>query len=376
MPEGGHIPTLPAKDRLAFSEEMAVEEFRRTDATSGENLQDRLCRSSDAKIRRRRLAFAGTASGIVVVLAVGAIVVLRAPGLRFFGGGAGTQQTRHEKGMLPGTAADSSPRPALAPLPPLPPNPTAEDLKLEIRRVAARLVDDFPKVPAVLDVQAKVELDLGNSGEALKLWERCLSLDRDFGPAYGGIAYVAKQKGDFETAVAMYRKAVALLPTDRELPAVLAEALLAARRPREAEAELTRFAKSGPMTGLAALDLGQARLQLNDLEGAGQAFRTASDFSSTRKKARYGLAQVYARLGESDKARFHMDKFRALAADDRATYGERARSAGTSTVLRELAVRVYYEAAERYERRGNADLAADLRHRSAVVDRNRPEFRK
>jgi tetratricopeptide (TPR) repeat protein len=253
------------------------------------------------------------------------------------------------------------------PEPSLPPNPTTEDLKLELRRVAVQLADDFPNVPTVIDVRARVEWELGNSAEAVKLWERCLSLDPGFGVAYGGIAAVAAKKGDFQTAVAMYRKAVALLPNDRDLPVVLAETLLAANRTREAETELERFSQSGRMTGLAALYLGQARLDLNDLEGARQAFRTAIDLSPTLKKAHYGLAQVYTRLGNREKARFHMDNFRELAAKDRQTHGERAQRLRSPTALRDLALRVYEESAQRYDRRGNATRAAELRRRAASL---------
>jgi tetratricopeptide (TPR) repeat protein len=333
------------------------------------NRQDRLCGASDTKIGPRRFAYAGAALGIAAALALGAVVVLRAPGLRSSRGGAETQQTQAEKGALAGTAPVSSLQPDPAPLPP---NPTAEELRLEIRRVAAGLADDFPRLPTAINVQAKVELWLGNSTEALKLWERCLALDGGFGPAYKGTAEAAVQKGDFEKAVAMYRKAVASLPWDRDLPVFLAEALLAAGRPREAEAELTRFAGSGPMAGLAALNLGQARLQLNDLDGAAQAFRTAIDFSSTRRKAHYGLAQVHTRLGENEKARSHMDLFRTLAADERPTAGERARSAGTSTVLRQIAMQVYFEAAGLYQSRGNPQRSEDLRQRAEAIYRSSP----
>jgi tetratricopeptide (TPR) repeat protein len=240
-------------------------------------------------------------------------------------------------------------------------------LKLELRQVTAQLVEDFPNVPTAIDVRARVEWELGNSAEAVKLWERCVSLDPGFGAACGGIASVAADKGDFETAVAMYRKAVALLPNDRDLPVVLAKTLLAANQIREAETELKHFSQSGRMTALAALYLGQARLDLNDLEGAREAFRTAIDLSPTLKKAHYGLAQVYARLGKPEKARFHMDAFRELAAKDYEMHGERVQRVRSPAALRDLALRIYEESAQRYEKRGNATRAAELRRRAASL---------
>ena len=103
-----------------------------------------------------------------------------------------------------------------------------------------------------------------------------------FRHACGGIASVAADKGDFETAVAMYRKAVALFPTIATCRR-LAKTLLAANQIREAETELKHFSQSGRMTALAALLSRPARLDLNDLEGAGGVSDSDRPFADAEK---------------------------------------------------------------------------------------------
>jgi superkiller protein 3 len=234
--------------------------------------------------------------------------------------------------------------------------------------VAARLAGELPNEPAALDMRARVEVGFGNSAEAVKLWQNCLSLNRDFAPAYHGLGYVAKRKGDFDAAVTMFRKATAIDSQNRKFLTDLVEVLMEAGRMREAVEELKRLMESGPMTPAAALRLGQASLELDDFETARRAFEATLRAEPGERQAHFGLAKIHTRLGNPEKARFHTSEFQRLAARDRVRGGERNRDFAGMPVAREIAVRAHNETADFYEQHGRLVEAEDLWRRAAVLD--------
>jgi tetratricopeptide (TPR) repeat protein len=267
------------------------------------------------------------------------------------------------------------PSPLSFPEPAFLPGAAPEELKIEARRVAGRLAGDFPREPLALDMRARTESAFGNSAEAVKLWEACLALDPVFAPACHGIGYVAKERGDFETAVVMLRKAAALAPANRGYSTDLVDAFMGADRMREAVAELKRFMASGPVREAAAMQLGQACLALDEPENARRAFTAAVQAAPQDSQAHFGLGNAYARLGQSAKARAEMEQFRKLSAEGRTAAGERVRNSGNPALVRDIAVRAHVEAADFYQAHGNPERAEELWRRAAALDPHNVECR-
>jgi tetratricopeptide (TPR) repeat protein len=168
---------------------------------------------------------------------------------------------------------------------------------------------------------------------------------------------------------------VALAPANRRYPTDLVEALVGANRMREAVVELTRFMGSGPVPAIAAIQLGQACLELDEPENARRAFLAALRTDPQDPQAHFGLGKACTRLGQSEKAREEMEQFRKLSAEGRTAAGEQVRSAGSPALVRDIAVRAHVEAAAFYQAHGNLERAEDLWRRAAAIDPGNVECR-
>lgn len=253
---------------------------------------------------------------------------------------------------------------------------TENDFRQAAIDVAAALVRAYPQAPAALDVQAKLDLSLGDSSAAVALWRRCIERDPQFATAYYGLGYVAKEKGDFEEAVELFRKVAVLDPSDTRAPAMLGESLLKLGRMEEAASELERCLRAGPPTAVAVTSLGHAYLALGRLEEARRAFEAAAHDAPEDKAPHYGLATVYARMGEPENARQAMQEFQRLNSLHRDAYVSRMRTFGNLTSMHYLAVETHLEAGRVYLRHGNAQQAEDLWRRAAALDPKDTECRR
>lgn len=318
--------------------------------------------------QRRWLFWAGGGLLFLTLLAIAAIWIVRPAGLGLFRGNSARESGEEEVASV--DAPDLFPESAFSP------DATVEDVKAEARRVAVRAAEDFPDDPEALDLRARVEGCFGNTTEAVRLWEKCLSLRPDFAPALHGIGCVAKDKGDFDKASALLHKATRLDTRNREFPLDLVQALMEANRMEEAVVELKRFMQSGPPTAQAAIYLGQACLALDDVETARRAFHMAIQAAPQDTRAHFGLAEVYKRLGDMEKARFHASQVRRSAAADQLDHQRWARTAGRPALVREIAVRAHNEAASLHLRHGHQERAEDLWRRAAALDPRNVESRK
>ncbi len=270
---------------------------------------------------------------------------------------------------LPLGSEDSSKRPDDVSLPPaFSPNATPDDWKRETRRMAARLAADLPDQLDALHASATILWALGDQIEAARLWEKCLAVDGQFPPAYEGLGRVSQSQGDFERAIAMFRKAIALDPRNRRLTMFLADSLMRANRMKEAVAELTDFLRSGPAPPAAVVHLGQAYLALEQYDAARRVLETAIEQVPEERQVHFGLAKAYERLGQPDKAQRHRDKVQQLAAVHREAGKGRVRAAGPPTAVHKDTVRAHLDAAGVYSRYGNLKEAESLWRKAAALD--------
>jgi tetratricopeptide (TPR) repeat protein len=119
-----------------------------------------------------------------------------------------------------------------------------------------------------------------------------------------GILYA--QKHDAENAIAWFRYAADLNPTDLQLRFELGERLVEAGRPREALPELQRARqnpsarlKSMTLLGCCFRELGMLDLAVKQLEGAAQEI---SSMDAMKKEVVYNLGLVYEQMGETEKS--------------------------------------------------------------------------
>jgi len=311
--------------------------------------------------RRSRLVISAV---MLCLLGTAAVVVLRV------GGWVSRKDLPGEAPFVDrGEALRGEPQADVFAEPAFSPKATPEDFKREALRVAVRLVEDFSKEPVALDIRARVESSFGASREAGRLWEQCLSLRPDFAPAFYGLGSIADSRGEFEKAAPLLRKAVQLAPQNYDYTIALVESLMGAREYQEAVERLKRYMASRPVTALSALYLGQACLELGDLEGARQAFEEVLRMVPRYPQAHFGLAEVYRRLKQPAKVEEHANQVRDTAEIARAAYGHRVAQSAVSdrVVARDVAVQTLNESAGFYHKHGNPQVAEDLWRRAAAL---------
>lgn len=208
------------------------------------------------------------------------------------------------------------------PLPPFPSLPTelpatTELLLEELIQVTTDLQHRFPHNPDSLEISARVQLWLGNTDEAVGLWQKCLQLDPSYGHAYYGLGTVAAKRGDYESAADFFRKANQLPPISPHTQVPLADALINTGQIEEAISVLNGSALTGPPSAQRETLLGQAYLQAKNYETARIHFDRAANIDPHFSDAQYGLAMVFGRLGKSEEAAGCMARFNELRTQER-----------------------------------------------------------
>jgi tetratricopeptide (TPR) repeat protein len=303
---------------------------------------------------------------LVAAVGVGAATLGFLAARPFWKRDAGNQAPPDQKGP-PSTPKDAFAGPAFSP------EATVEDLKQEALRAAAELAKTYPDGTDALDLKARVERELGNSAEAVSLWERCVELDPGFAGAYYGLGSVAARQGEHQRAVPLLRKGLALAPSDARIPPLLGDALLKLGRVPEAiellETEVVGRGKRGePVSGAAVVQLGQAYLQEQDFDKAMGMFQSAIAANPNHKEAYYGAARAAARLQRKELSRKYMDRFKELARKQLRDESHRLMTIDHPGSTHQFAAQIHFEAGSIYLRHGSLPEAETMWRKAAVLD--------
>jgi tetratricopeptide (TPR) repeat protein len=279
---------------------------------------------------------------------------------------------------LPGLPPSEAPAAASDPLPnpdaPLP--STQAELCREMDGITEYVVASFPDEPDALEIKARYQKWLGNSTEAVRLWERCLALNPKYAYAYYGIGTVAASRGEHLKAAESFRKALASNPDWPRAEVELARALVNATQSDEAVAVLEKHLQRRMVLTEARVLLGQAHFQRKDFAKAKASYAQAIQSGAATADAFYGLALACARLGEKDEAKQHMDKFQALRAEemkirkrDKVQYNDLEAMKGDTAGICTSAARLFLA-------RANPAQAEKLCRRAAAFDPSHIECRQ
>lgn len=195
---------------------------------------------------------------------------------------------------------------------------TAEALYQETLGAIDALVRRFPEHADALEMKARVQMWLGNSSQAEETWQQCLKLDPKYVHAYIGMASAAAARADHDKSLELAQQALTLDPRNFQARASIADALLQLGRAQEVPGVLEEHLSQDPRSRGHYL-LGQAYAQTGNAAQARDHFEAAIRIFPDYVEAYNALAVAYDKLGEADKAKQAMDKFRALGtqqADD------------------------------------------------------------
>ncbi len=256
------------------------------------------------------------------------------------------------------------------------PQATADQLKAEALRIAERLLADFPQKVEALNTVARLHLSLGQMDEAVDLWQQCLQLDPDFVDAYFGIGLVAFDRGQFPRAVEMFQKVWQLVPSELRAPVLLAQAYMRQSKLQEAVNVLEESLRTQKPSVEAVANLGQAYLQQGKLQLAKRAFEALVEGAPEHASGYYGLARVYARLGEREKSRQYLKKFRQLSKVDQQEVVRYVRESSDLATVRNIVVQVFVEAGQVYRDYEQPAMAELLWQKATVVDADNVDSRR
>ena len=245
---------------------------------------------------------------------------------------------------------------------------TVADLKQAAVEASHELSASYPQSADAWNVQALLELHLGNTPDAVRLWEQCLAASPKSSEALYGLGYIAYVEGENDQAVERFRAALAVNPADVRIPLLLAECLTRLGKPDEAVPVLQECLKRDPGAAAAQLSLGQVYLDLKQYEQSRVAFENVLEVDPNNREACFGLGRALARLGDAEKAKQVMERFKGLIADERSVSSARVLSFDDIAKGREVAVLIFNETAKVYLRYGNLPKAEESWLKASAID--------
>ncbi len=248
-------------------------------------------------------------------------------------------------------------------------------LKKEVIEVTTRLTEDFPKEAEAFYLLGLAHRNQGSSEQAIMWWKKCVELDPNHTKAYRSMGEVALDKGEYEKAVELWEK---VLEIDPKMPGVynsLACALMCLGR---AEETVEAFEKDIEITGPSVHSrfmLGKQYQLLKEYEKARKCYIAVIRMAPDYAQAYHGLATVSKVLGEEDKSKEFMAKFRELKVLEMKALKDRDNAFDDLASVRKTVAKALTDVGQLYYLRKSSAKAEQVLQRAATLDAKQPECR-
>jgi tetratricopeptide (TPR) repeat protein len=209
----------------------------------------------------------------------------------------------------------------------------------------------------------------GNSEEAIKLWERSLTINPKLHDVYRSLGQIAQEKGESDKAIMYWRKFLEVNPTLPSVHANLAQALIDSGKYEQAIKELEEEIKISSLSGRVTFMLAQSYLQLKEYDKARKYYEAAIELDPNHTHAYYGLSTLYIRLKQSDKAQKYLEIYRKLKSKELdAHMGRKGDVFADLISLRKGVARTHLDAEKIYRSKGNAKRVEELLIRALQLE--------
>ena len=193
-------------------------------------------------------------------------------------------------------------------------NALQADLVDDAVRAVEPLARMHPEVAAYQFLLGSAWRDLGNPREAAEAFLRAVQLDPDHQPAFLPLGLALNHESRFAEAKVYLDRALAQSPDDAEILAALAEAEERLGNPTRANTLARQALSLEADQATAHLVLGLLDMAAGRFDAARLAFEQAVADDPELSKAHYQLSLAYARLGDADASKRHLDLYRQAQA--------------------------------------------------------------
>jgi tetratricopeptide (TPR) repeat protein len=244
---------------------------------------------------------------------------------------------------------------------------TAEMLNHEAEGVTSDLLARYPELAEALNVAAMFHAQLRRTGEAERLWRKCIELDATQAAYYVNLAAVAMDRGNSELAAKTLRQALEAGCTTPDVYHHLSVALTSLGACEEAEQIATAALVRYPRSSSHWLVLGEAQLKIGKAVEAETSLRRAMALGNRTAEIHFALANACARQGKQDEADRHRQLYSELKASLPVPAQHRFQILSAAEARRN-AVAILTEAAAVHARKGESMEAERLLLRAIALD--------
>lgn len=188
-------------------------------------------------------------------------------------------------------------------------DPQLKALRIKEQQLAQQLLRDFPESEEPLVLLGDFYQHLGQTDQALKVWQQVLDKNARRADVYDRMAQVAFATDDYETSTRLWRTALQMNPSLPNLHYNLARSLMQLGQYREAQQLLEKEILLGGDDVPSSLLLGAVHLELRQYEDAERCYQKMLELDPNSPHACYGLYQVYSRLNDREKAAAYLKQF-------------------------------------------------------------------
>lgn len=246
--------------------------------------------------------------------------------------------------------------------------PEVKSLTQEALNAAFRLKKQYPDRVDPIYLIGLVCLRTGRSAEAAKYWQQCLELNPRYAVAYTGLAGINYDKAQYEQALALYQKGLSFFQNDPQIRLSIGMTLMSLGRFDEAIKVLDENLMKYPQAVRGHIYLGQAYLQLKQYKKAKIHYEKVLQVDPNNKKVCYGLAKVYARLGQKDKSTEYRKRFASLQSRSIEKLEWRNKTYDDVRIMKQNVAEIYVQLGLCYKIYGNNIKAEELWKKGASLD--------